>query len=148
MIMIFALFPKMMVWELALGSSHCLLNMNIEGNIQSHAVTSLMMSSCSKWFHFAQFAIYFSYPKWNWSYHVQDMDFENSRKQFLFSTSDNLSNRNLSVLERCSMSHILWQYFSSRWRCTMKTDQVMAILRFHLLIDLGTSSMTSWVCNT
>ena len=35
-----------------------------------------MMSSWSKWFRFTQFAIYFSYLKWNWSYHVQDMDFE------------------------------------------------------------------------
>ena len=69
------------------SQSHSLLNMNIEGNIQSNAVMS----------------------KWNWSYRMQEIDFENSRKQFRFSTSADLSNwdwnRNLSVLGRCPVSH-------------------------------------------
>ena len=55
-------------------------------------------------------------------------------------------NRKLSVLERRPVNHRLWQFVSTL--CTTKTDLVMAILRFDLLIDLVTSSMTSWVCNT
>ena len=106
--------------------SHPLLNMNKVGNIQSHVVTSLMMPSWSKWFHCTQFAIYSLHLKWNWNYHMQDMDFENSRKQFWFSTSDDFSNRNqnrnLSVSERCPLSHRLWQYL---FPCsTIKTDQL------------------------
>ena len=52
MITRFALFPKLLALEIA-PQNHPLSNMNIEGNIQSHAVTSLMMLS----FHFTQFAI-------------------------------------------------------------------------------------------
>ena len=62
------------------SQSHPILNMNIKVNIQSQVVMSLIMSSWSKWFHFTYFAMQFIYPKSNWSYHVQNIDFENSWK--------------------------------------------------------------------
>ena len=54
-------------------------------------------------------------------------------------------NRHLSALERCPVSQRLWQYIFPC--CTINTEQYMTILIFDLLIDLVTSSMTSWVCS-
>ena len=62
--------------------SHHPLNMDIKYNIPRHVVTSMMMSSWSKWFSFTQFAIWFSYLNSNWKYNVQNMDFEYPRKRF------------------------------------------------------------------
>ena len=80
--------------------SHPLLNMNIEGNIQRHVMTSLMTS---KWFHFTQFA---SFHLWSqieaimykiWTSKIPGNGF-NFDLRWYFKAN---RNRNVSVFERC-----------------------------------------------
>ena len=125
---------------------HHSLNMN--GNIQIHAMTSLVMSSWSKWFTLTQFAIYLSYPKRNWSYHVHNMFLllKFPKTVSIFDLWLSFKPKPKLACVRCPVSHRLWLYLCSR--CTITTDRVMAILIVDLLIDLVTSSVTSWVCNT
>ena len=87
----------------------------------------------------------------NWRYRLHNKDFENSRKRFRCSTTDDLSNRNqnrtLSMSERiCHISNRLEQYLSPCY--TIKTDWVMAIAQLSLLLHLVMSAMTLWVHNT
>ena len=60
------IFPKILALELAPKETQH-ENMNIEGNIQSHAVTSLLVLSTSKWVRLTYFFnIQFSFMKANW----------------------------------------------------------------------------------
>ena len=62
-------------------------------------------------------------------------------KRFRFSATDDLSNRKLSVPERCPAPHRLWQYLFPR--CSIK----MAVSKSDLPFDDVTSPMTSRVCD-
>ena len=103
--------------------------MNIKGYIHCGVTDDCIVV---KWFHFTQFAIYFSYPTWNWSYHKIHVN------GFVFDLWESFKPEqkpNLSALERCPVSHRLLQYLFPH--CTITTNQVMAILKLDLLIIIA-----------